>query len=431
MIRSAFVIALIFAAPAAAREPVGLHIALQQLNRENMFSGVVVVRGAEGVRFARGYGPADPRTGRAFTPDTPVDSGSLAKPITAAAVLSLARDGKLDLDVPVRRYLPDYPHPPTTVRQLLSHSAGLQLQSSVVGKSNEQMLTEVRDVPTRFDPGSAFRYCNLCYIALAILVEKVSGQHYLPLARRRVALPSAVTIRPAQLADWKGRAIGYRRDAAGKLELADSYEDERFYGTANLSISAAQLAEWGAQWWRWPLLTIRPLATTPAVIGGKQSGLSWGNWYCAPNRRRCHYLGHHEGFHHMLYWDADRRISVSMVTNNSMPATLHQPLQRALVAFAEGRPKAARRELRSVPSDLPVPTGEFTLGSGEKIRIFSRRDDVKVERNGLAYDAFTVGSGVRYVPGLDLYITGTDRGGLRWIRLYEDFNATPVRPSAS
>ena len=327
------------------------------------------------------------------------------------------------------RYLPDYPHRSATVRHVLAHSAGLELQGSIIGKTNEQMLAEVSDrkLPPRFTPGSAFTYCNLCYIALAILVEKTSGHHYLDFARSQLQLPAAVTIRPPRLADWTGRAIGYSRKSAGKIDIVDSYEDERFYGTANLSISAAQLARWGAQWWREPLITIGPLVTTPAVIAGKPSGLTWGNWYCAPRGRRCHYLGHHEGFHHMLYWDADRHISVAMVTNNSMRATLHQPLQRALVAFAEGRPRAARRELASEPIDLPVPTGLFELPTEEKVRIFSEGKKVKLERRGLTYDAFQVGSGVRYVPGLDLYLTGHPEGRVRWIGLYEDFVAVPSR----
>src|SRR5262245_15374751 len=106
---------------AATREPPSLHDALEQLVRDGRFSGAVVIRDARGVRFAQGYGLADPFSGRRFTPDTPVDSASLSKPVTAAGVLLLANAGKLDLDALVRRYLPGYPHEQTTVRHLLSH----------------------------------------------------------------------------------------------------------------------------------------------------------------------------------------------------------------------------------------------------------------------------------------------------------------------
>src|SRR5262245_35379139 len=70
-----------------------LHEALQKLAHEGRFSGAVVIRDASGVRFSQGYGLADPFSARQFTPGTPVDSASLAKPVTAAVVLQLARAG--------------------------------------------------------------------------------------------------------------------------------------------------------------------------------------------------------------------------------------------------------------------------------------------------------------------------------------------------
>jgi CubicO group peptidase (beta-lactamase class C family) len=146
MIRLAFAAAALIAGQGAgAREPMGLHSALQQLTRDGKFSGAIVVRNANGVAFAHGFGLADPFTGRVFTPDTPIDSASLAKPVTAAAVLLLAHEGKLDLDAPVRRYIAEYPHAQTTVRHLLAHSAGLPGESvldPLPGKTNEALVRD-------------------------------------------------------------------------------------------------------------------------------------------------------------------------------------------------------------------------------------------------------------------------------------------------
>lgn len=432
MIRAALAATVLMAGAAHGAGLPGLDRALDRLERQRRFSGAVVVRGPGGVRFARGYGLADPFAGRAFTPDTPVDSASLAKPVTAAAVLLLARDGRLDLDSPVRRYLPDYPDPRTRVRHLLAHSAGLTVDesaSAITGKTNEALLAEAGAREPLFEPGSRFTYCNLCSVALASLVERVSGSHYLAFARSGLELPGAATLRPARLADWAGRAIGYRRSAEGKIERADSYDDERFYGPANLSISAAQLAEWGVQWWRPQLRSIRPEATAPAIIAGKPSGLTWGNWYCAPGGRRCHYLGHHEGFHHMLYWDGDRRIAVAMVSNNSLAPALQQRLQRALVAFGEGRGAAARRELAAPLPDRAVAPGRYRLPTGETVVVEAKANSpTTVERRGLAYPAYRIGAGIRYVPGLEVYLAGGPSGRLRWLGLHEDFVGTAVAP---
>lgn len=413
---------------AVAREPVGLHQALEGLTREGKFSGAVVVRDPDGVRFARGYGWADPFEQRAFTPDTPVDGGSLAKPVTSAAVLLLVHDGKVELDAPVQRYLPEYPHSSTTVRHLLSHSAGLDLKESPEGlanKSNAELLAAT--AAPLFPQGSAFTYCNLCSVTLALLIERVAGMHYLEFVKGRVAVPPGVILRPQRLADWSGRAIGYRRKADGELERFDSWEGELLYGAANFSLSAAQLAEWGSEWWQSQLQPIRQAATASACIGPSKSGLTLGNWYCAEGGRRCHYLGHHEGFHHMLYWDADRRVSVAMLSNNALAPGLQQRLQRALVAFAQAEPEQARRELRSPLADLPVPSGHFELASGETVEIIARGQRRSISRGGVDYPAYLIGSGIRYVPGLDLYLAGAPNGRLRWLTLNEDLHGTALK----
>ena len=421
--------ALLLAAATPANAPPGLPDALERLADQGTFSGAVVVRDSAGVRFAQGFGKADPFEGRDFTPDTVVDSGSLPKPVTAAAVLSLAQKGRIDLDSPVRRYLPDYPYADGTVRHLLSHSAGLPDNSieTIVGKTNADFLAEIRarSLPPKFDPGTQFTYCNLCTITLALLLERVTGRHYLDVVREEAALPPAVGIRPARLADWKGRAIGYRTTAAGAIERADSYDDERFYGAANLSISANQLADWGSRWWQAPLSALRPAATGPASIGGKISGLTLGNWYCAGGGRRCHYLGHHEGFHHMLYWDSDRRISIAMVSNNSLEPALQQRLQRALVAFAEGRERDGTREIELARAAEPAAPGDYRIGGQVTALDAPTGPVMKITHGDVAYDAFPVSANVRYVPGLDAYLSGSN-GHLRLLTLYEDSTGTLV-----
>lgn len=412
---------------AQAAEPPKLHETLEQLARDGKFSGAVVVRGEEGVRFARGYGLADPFDGRAFTPETPADSGSLAKPVTAAAVLLLARDGKIDLDAPVQKYLPEFPHAFTTVRQLLSHSAGLELKESADGlanKSNADLLAMASE--PLFPPGTGYTYCNLCSITQAMLIERVAGVHYLKFVRDRLGVPSTVSLRPKRLADWKGGAIGYRRNPDGKIERFDSWEDELLYGAANFSISAAQLANWASQWWKPELQSILLTATTPARVGHGESGLTLGNWYCARGGRRCHYLGHHEAFHHMLYWDAERRVSVAMISNNALAPGLQQRLQRALVDFVEGHPGKAQRELSNPLPDGPVPTGRFEFASGEKVEIVANGDRRSIRRGGIEYPAYPIGSGIRYVPGLDAYLAGAADGRLRLLTLYEDLTGRPA-----
>jgi hypothetical protein len=116
-----------------------------------------------------------------------------------------------------------------------------------------------------------------------------------------------------------------------------------------------------------------------------------------------------------------------MVSNNSLAPALQQRLQRALVAFAEGRAAAARRELSEPLPDDPVLPGKYELPTGEAVSVVTKANRVAVSRGGVNYLAFPIGSGIRYVPGLDLYVAGARNGGLHWLSLYEDFLGTPAR----
>jgi len=98
---------------------------MRPLAAQGLFQGAVVIMRGGRVEHAAGFGFADIERGVAFTADTPMDGGSLAKPFTATALLMLAAEGRIDLDAPVQALLPTYPHRATRLRHLLAHSAGL------------------------------------------------------------------------------------------------------------------------------------------------------------------------------------------------------------------------------------------------------------------------------------------------------------------
>ena len=129
------------------------------------------------VVLERAYGMADLESGTPMTPATVVHAASLAKSVTALAVLLLARDGKLALDDDVRRYLPELPDyrarhgGPVTVRHLLSHTGGLrdffELLILARGRFEEDRITDAdalavigRQSALNFAPGTQYGYSN-------------------------------------------------------------------------------------------------------------------------------------------------------------------------------------------------------------------------------------------------------------------------------
>ncbi|MFC4009885.1 serine hydrolase domain-containing protein [Nonomuraea purpurea] len=146
----------------------------------------VVVTKGDKVIHAAGYGQT--ATGEPVTADTPMAVASVSKSFTALAVMRLAEQGKVALDQPVRRYLPEFTMADPraakiTVRQLLDQTSGMA-DSTFHEKSLPQPETlqgavaRLRTAKLATDPGTAFSYHNTNYQVAARLVEVVSGRPF-------------------------------------------------------------------------------------------------------------------------------------------------------------------------------------------------------------------------------------------------------------
>ncbi len=132
---------------------------------------------------------------------------SLNKPITAAAAMILVEDGKLSLDDPVEKYIPEFKnqktedgrHYPVTIRQLMSHSSGIQsnppfrpkffFEADWYARDMAEIATAIADTPLQFKPGSQVRYSNAAPYVLARVIELCSGMRYDRFVQTRILDP--------------------------------------------------------------------------------------------------------------------------------------------------------------------------------------------------------------------------------------------------
>ena len=139
--------------------------------------------------YERGYGMADLDHNIPNTPTTVFHVASMSKQITAASILLLAQQGKLSLDDPVRKYIPELPDfgTPVTIRQLIHHTSGLRDQWDLLGLSgwrysldlitNDDVLYVVsHQKELNFPPGTKHLYSNTGYTLLGEVVKRVSGK---------------------------------------------------------------------------------------------------------------------------------------------------------------------------------------------------------------------------------------------------------------
>ena len=154
------------------------------------------------VIYAKGFGMADGPKGMAATPDTVYLWASMTKIVTATAIMQLYEKGLVDLDAPASHYLDYFPTEyPITVRELLSHSAGLPEPTEFVPfnlRLAGQSLPDPDQVARRyfdeftgpiFEPGSAAYYANPSSVMLGQIVAEVSGKSYIEYAKENILDP--------------------------------------------------------------------------------------------------------------------------------------------------------------------------------------------------------------------------------------------------
>ncbi|WP_185731408.1 serine hydrolase domain-containing protein [Larkinella rosea] len=177
---------------------------LSTLASHGLLNGSVFVAEQGKVLYSKSFGYADKARRVPHTDTTRFNLASLSKPFTALATLQLVQKGKLKLDDPVVKYFTDFPHPTITVRHLLNQTSGLpvleRLMDAYVNAHPDEVLSNqqvyaslvILKSPLLFQPGDTWRYNNLNYVLLAMLVEKVSRMSFATYAQRNLFRPAGM-----------------------------------------------------------------------------------------------------------------------------------------------------------------------------------------------------------------------------------------------
>jgi CubicO group peptidase (beta-lactamase class C family) len=207
--------------------------------------------------LAKGYGMADLEHDVRISPESIVEGGSVSKQFTAAAVMLLARDGRLSLDDQVRQYIPELPdyRTPLTIRHMLNHTSGLRDWGNLAAIAGWPRTTRLhthahvleivaRQKALNFMPGTQWSYSNTGFNLAAIIVERVSGKTFQEFTRVRLFEPLGMTHtswRDDYTRVVKGRALAYaERDGVFHTDMPF----ENVYGNGGLLTTVGDLLKW-------------------------------------------------------------------------------------------------------------------------------------------------------------------------------------------
>jgi CubicO group peptidase (beta-lactamase class C family) len=319
------------AAPLPADQAAAVDAGVQEVLKKTGVpaASVAVVRDGQ-IAYVKAYGTQRLEPNTPARTDARYGIGSISKQFTAAAILLLAEEGKLKLDDPVGKYVPNLTDgDKITIRQVLSHTSGYRdywPQDYVMAEmmrptTPDYILNKWARVPLDFRPGDQWQYSNTGYTIAGLIIEKVSGEPYMQFLQERIFTPLHMTT--ATETDTKPLAAsdarGYRRFALGPVRPAPKEGSGWLYAMGGLAMTAEDLARWDVSEIDQSLLKPESYKAqqTPVILNdGKDSGYGLGVFLGkAAGRRMVSHGGEISGFlaENRIYPDA--RTAVVVLTD--------------------------------------------------------------------------------------------------------------------
>jgi CubicO group peptidase (beta-lactamase class C family) len=283
--------------PAAKIEKIETAIAAWMAQHKAPALSIAIVTDNQ-MSFSKGYGLADIENNVAARSDTAYRLASIAKSMTAIAVMQLVERGKIELNAPVNKYCAAYPEKQTlkdapdkqfsiTVRQLLIHQSGVRHNKpeEVLTTKHYNNITEAvgsfKDDPLVIEPETKYSYSTPGYTLLGCAIEGASGVSYIDYLRENIFKPAGMTrtLVDDVYAVIPNRARGYRKTQAGEIQNAPLHDTSIKLPGGGFVTTAEDLAKFAIAVSNNQLVkaeTLVQMWTKPKTSDGKEQGYAMG-----------------------------------------------------------------------------------------------------------------------------------------------------------
>ncbi len=287
------------------------------------------------------YGLANLEEHVAAEPATNYRLASVSKQFTAASILLLAEDGKVQLDDSLRKWLPTLPEvaDAMSIRHLLSHMSGLidyedVIPAEITAQLRGSDVLKILESQNRtyFAPGTGYRYSNSGYALLALIVSKASGKDFASFLKERIFIPLGMdnTVAYEQgISSVANRAYGYS-EQQGSWQRTDQSQTSAVLGDGGIYSSIDDLAKWDAALYDDRLLSAksRELAFTPVTATDDPTVRYAMGWRITEEKiggTTQWHSGETMGFRNVLIRYPHQHFTVILLTNRNDP----EPYQTA------------------------------------------------------------------------------------------------------
>ena len=357
--------------------------------------------------YARGYGMANLELGIAISPKSFFDIGSTSKQFTAFAIGLLERDGKLSLDDPIRKHIPELGAYADNIKlgDLVHHTSGLRdylTLMSLAGYGFDDVTDDqdalrliARQKAANFPPNSEWLYSNTGYFLLSQVVKRVSGQTLRGFANARMFGPLGMTathFHDDHTMVIPFRATGYSPGAAGGYTIEMSGFEQTGDGAVNTSIE--ELFLWDQNWYDGKvggkdLLEIQQ--RTARLTNGEETGYAAGLFIGTyRGLKTVSHGGAWAGYRAELLRFPDQRTSVACLCNrgDANPSGFAERVADVILASSL-QPKPVTASGAATPASISLPPEVLAARAGvwrspktRDIYLLEARDNQLVARFG-------------------------------------------------
>lgn len=371
--------------------------ALRNFVNDTPVPGMSVAVAIDGkIVWSEGFGYADLEQRIPATPSTVYRIASISKSMTGAVAARMWHDGRLDLDAPIRDYLPEFPEKEKgtiTVRHLLGHQSGIRHYADDQEKfslvhydSLVDALSMFSDSPLLFAPGEQMSYTTLGYTVLGAVMEKASGMKFIDLMQKELFGPVGMrhTVADENTRLIPNRSGTYSYDPGLGVHNAPPTNHSYKIPGGGLLSTAEDVAMFGAAIAEPGVLdaaTIAEMMKPMKNNSGQEYDYAMG-WALdfVDGRVQWNHGGNQPGARSFLLVYPEENVSVAILANID-GAPISRP-EAAMIAepfleFLDGAVAAA-------PSFDPTGTYEFTTFNGEPAPDGGATLEIRRKLNGLA-----------------------------------------------
>jgi len=358
---------LSYAQPATDNTIKKLNSYFEQCHLAEQCNGSFIVAEKGKILYHQALGFANHEDDQQLSITDQFDIGSISKQFTAIAVIILEEQGKLDLDIDIRQYLPELPYQGMTIRHLLTHTSGApDVMAYLTGLyragkvkaaiTNDTVIAALakEKIPVLALPGHEWKYSNTGYVLLASIVAKVSKQPFSEFLEDHIFTPlsmnDSVIRSSAKAGELNNRIYGFLTNIDGSRKAYDQIPFFDLTGLGGIYSTTGDLYKWDIALQQSKLISNENWvqATTPVtLINGKSHPYGFGLDLdpIISGRERIGHGGHWRGFKAQYAHLPKNEQTIILLTNSGLDDSVDESIDAISAILAGEQHQVAKANI--------------------------------------------------------------------------------------